>query len=899
MTLAAGTKLGPYEIQSPLGAGGMGEVYRARDTRLERTVAIKILPAHLSANPEAKQRFEREAKAISSLSHPNICHLYDVGAQDGVDYLVMEYLEGETLADRLKKGALPLDQLLRCGMEIAEGLDKAHRSGVVHRDLKPGNIMLVKTGAKLMDFGLAKAGAVSTVSQPAEGLTQSLSPSLGNPAAPLTAHGTVVGTFQYMSPEQVEGKEADARSDNFALGAVLYEMATGKRAFEGKSAASAMAAVLDRDPALISSVQPTSPPALDLVVKTCLAKDPDQRFQSAHDVALQLRWLAQSSLTAVPAAPLVGRKKERSPLAWGLAALSLLAAISIGALHFAGLKAPRVLRAQLLPPEKATFNFIADAAGPPVISPDGSHIVFSAGGEGKPQLYLRALDAVAAQPLLGTSGAIFPFWSPDSRSVGFFQDGKMKRIDIAGGPPLAICEAPRPRGGSWGSSGIIVFEPDNGGGIFQVPASGGTPSQVTKPDSVEYTSHRWPWFLPDGKHFLYLAVNHNAPVAAETAIFLASLDLKESRLLVRTLSQAVYASGYLLFLRQNTLIAQPFDASRGELKGEPIGLIDGVQYDGGVWHGMFTVSENNMLLYQTGTAGSAVRLNWFDRTGKKLGTVGDPDDYKMVGISPDEKSLALDIGNPLGALWTYDLSRNVKTRLTFTTAVGVDAAWSPDGRQIAYTSAVRLANRYAIYVKSSNGAGEEKRLLEAPKDTAQAVCDWSPDGGYLMYTVGTSGIGNGHDLWVLPMTGERKPFAYLQTRADEDVAQFSPDGRWIAYRSDESGRPEIYVAPFPWTGAKWEISTGGGDWPRWRHDGKEIFFVPSGGNLLMSAEVDGSGREFHVGATHGLFRLSMTGSPGSYSVSHDGQRILVLSLTEDSSQPLTLLENWSLELKKK
>jgi Tol biopolymer transport system component len=904
MALTTGTKLGPYEIQSPLGAGGMGEVYRARDTRLDRTVAIKILPAHLSANPEAKQRFEREAKAISSLSHPNICALYDIGAQDGVDFLVMEYLEGETLADRLKKGPLPLDQLLRCGMEIAEGLDKAHRSGVIHRDLKPGNIMLVKTGAKLMDFGLAKAGAVSTVSSAEAGLTQSLSPTLGSPTAPLTAQGRIVGTFQYMSPEQVEGKEADARSDIFALGAVLYEMATGKRAFEGKSAASAMAAVLERDPAPISSLQPTSPPALDLVVKTCLEKDIDQRFQSAHDVALQLRWLAQAPQAAgasTSAAAPVAAKQKQPLLAWGVAALALVAAMGLGIFHFASLKAPRVLRAQILAPEKFTFNFAGDTAGPPVLSPDGTRMVFSAIVDRKSRLYIRSVDSISMQALAGTEDATFPFWSPDGRSLGFFANGKLKRIEISGGPAVTLCEAPIGRGGSWARTGVILFTGDYTAPLSQVSANGGTPVAITKLEG-NYTTHRWPWFLPDGQHFLYLAANHKDPEGPDTGVFVASLDGKENRLLLRTTSSAIYVSGYLLFSRESALVSQAFDASSRELKGEPVVIGDNARVDKTVWRGTFTASDNGTLLYQPGSTASGLEMTWFDRNGRATPSQMPPDSYREVQISHDGKKLALSIGQPSASLWIYDIARNTKTRLTFGNENFRNFAWSPDGSEIAYTITLgRLGARTAIRSKPSSGAGEEKKLVEESEERP-ALCDWSSDGRYLIYRTGVENVGAGTKLWVLPLFGDHKPFPFTTGPGNQGLAQFSPDGRWVVYASNETSRYEVYVAPFPPTGAKWVVSTGGGLVPRWRRDGTEIFYFDLAAAHLMSATVRSTKAGFEAGDIHQLFvvnNISPDVESQQYAATPDGQRFIIMTTGEVGSSPPVLVQNWTEELKKK
>jgi eukaryotic-like serine/threonine-protein kinase len=890
MALASGTKLGPYEIQSPLGAGGMGEVYRARDTRLDRSVAVKILPSHLSENPEARQRFEREARTISSVTHPNICTLHDIGHQDGIDYLVMELLEGETLADRLRKGPLPLEQLFRYGIEICDGLERAHRSGVVHRDLKPGNIMLTKTGAKLMDFGLAKT-AVATADA-TSGLTATLTTPPGS--HPLTAQGTVVGTFQYMSPEQVEGKEADARSDIFGLGAVLYEMATGRRAFEGKTAASVMAAVLEREPAPISSVQPMTPAALDRLVKICLAKDPDERWQTAHDVKLQLKQIAeggsQASTTAAPVAP---SRKRGNVWAWSVAAiLGVLAAAALVMAYLAGQKQLPVLRVAINPPERMQFNLAGDNAGPAMISPDGRYLVFSANGSGGTQLYLRALDTLSSQPLPGTEGGTFPFWSPDSRSIGFFTADKLKRIEVGGGAPVMICDANNlARGGSWNQDGTIVAALSYNAGISRVPATGGPPAAITTVDNVTYSSHRWPWFLPDGKHFLYLAVSHNFPASPDTGVFLASLDGKENRLLFHTLSSAIYISGHLLFQRENSLVAQAFDPSSGKFTGDPETLSENVHYDFGLWRANLSASNNGMLVYASGAASGTETLTWFDRSGKRLGTVGEQGGFFSLDLSPDEKRLVVTDANTTSAtIWMYDLPSKLKTRLTFTGGAHRSPVWSPDGREVAFTS----NQQAAISIKTLSGNAPERTLLSAPDPIYQMIADWSRDGRYLMYS---QGLGVNVQLWVAPLNGDLKPTRYTNSSGQEWMGTFSPDGRWVAYMSNETGRPEVYVAPFPWTGGKWQVSTGGGAGPRWRADGKELYYFDFSG--IAAVDVNGAGSEFQVGKTTPLFRLPMRGLTREYAPTRDGQRFIAITPSEGASQSLALVQNWMAELKKR
>src|SRR5580693_3873291 len=585
MPLTSGTKLGPYEIQSLLGAGGMGEVYRARDTRLDRTVAIKVLASHLSSSPELKQRMEREAKSISSLNHPYICQLYDIGSQNGTDYLVMEFLEGETLAERLRKGPLPLNEIYKIGIAVAEALAIAHRQGIVHRDLKPGNVMLIQGGAKLMDFGLAKpigASAPKTGSGAAPSFTAAATLSGPSPLSPLTTAGSIIGTIQYMSPEQIEGKEADARSDIFAFGAVLYEMTAGKRPFAGKSQISLASSILEADPESISKLKPSIPPAFEHVVTTCLQKNPEDRYLAAHDVKLELQWIASDrSAAAVPAAEVLQGTSLREKVGWGAA---LLVAIALGAAAGFFLHRPaqsaQAIRTVIDPPAKTTLNLIGDSAGPPVLSPDGASIAFAGtGADGKTAIWVRPMNLPDAHMLPGTENAIFPFWSPDSRSLGFFADNKLKTIDLNGGSAQVVADAPFGRGGAWGLGGVILFSPGTQAALMRVSASGGTPVPVTKIDATHHTSHRWPFFLPDGKHFLYLAINHDPSKAANDAVYYGSLDGRENRELLRSQSNPVYGSGYLLFARGDQLMGQPFDPATGRLSEEPQSVAKGVAND--------------------------------------------------------------------------------------------------------------------------------------------------------------------------------------------------------------------------------------------------------------------------------------------------------------------------------
>jgi eukaryotic-like serine/threonine-protein kinase len=731
MALTSGTKLGPYEIVAPLGAGGMGEVYRARDSRLDRTVAIKVLPSHLSQNPDLRTRFEREAKTISGLQHPNICVLYDVGRQDGVDFLVMEYLEGETLALRLARKPMTPDETLRIGIEVADALDKAHRSSVVHRDLKPGNVMLTKGGAKLMDFGLAKLHTFVT-GAPSGTPAFSAVATLPSMASPITVAGTIVGTVQYMSPEQIQGKEADARSDIFAFGAMLYEMLTGQRAFQGKSQLSVASSILERDPEPPSAIQPLTPPALEQLIRTCLAKDPEERWQTAHDVKLQLKWIAEGSSQASPVAVTEkAGKKNREQLAWALVGILAVVAVTISAFYFSQPRTTQVVRSFIPQPQKASYIFMGDEAGPPSLSPDGKMLTFvAAAADGMAVLWVRPLDALDARPLPGTEHAWGPFWSPDSRFIGFAADGKLKTIDMNGGGPVAVCDAGAFRGGSWGRDGTIIFSPSFRDSLYRVAASGGTPTHLTRLDE-HHTSHRWPFFLPDGKHFLYLAINHEVPHAETDGLYFASLNGKENRLLMPLYANAAYASGNLLYLRENQLVAQPFDPVKGVFKGEPQRVADGVADDTSTWRSVFSVSDNGILAYVGGGQVES-QLAWFDRSGKQLSTLGQKvPGFNIMSLSHKGDRVALSIQSSTTDIWIMDISRGIRTRLTFGPSQNNNPVWSPDDQWIAYGTLAR--NGTAIYRRPAGG-GAEELLLDAAE--SRQTADWSPDGKYLLFVKG-------------------------------------------------------------------------------------------------------------------------------------------------------------------
>ncbi len=829
MTLASGTKLGPYEIQSPLGAGGMGEVYRAKDTRLDRTVAVKILPSHLSDNPEAKQRFDREARAISSLNHPNICTLHDVGHQDGIDFLVMEYLEGETLADRLRKGPLPTDQVLRYGIEICEGLERAHKSGVVHRDLKPGNVMLTKTGAKLMDFGLAKAGLGKATpgATPASSLTMTIS----HPSAdqPLTAQGTIVGTFQYMSPEQTEGKDADARSDIFALGAVLYEMATGKRAFTGKSQASIVASILASDPPPISTVQPMSPPALEQVVKSCLAKDPEERFQTVHDLKLQLKWIVEASASqlAAPAPVRARRVVQKRTLIIAAAVGWLLAAavLVIFLMNRAQLEeARRPMTAAWLPPSDTEF---ADAsAGAPALSPDGSKLAFLTGQVSETKLWVRDVNTGALQPV-EVERPTFPFWSPDGKYIGFFSAAKLKKVALAGGPVQVLCDAPEGRGASWSPQGVIIFTPNIREPLYKVAEGGGVPEKIT--EAKPGWTHRNPYFLPDGDHFLF--INREAMGTATGvvgALYGASLSGEPPREILAAGSNVQYSDGYLLYLRETVLVARRFDPKSLKFSGDPVPVAEKLDY----WNARdlagFTAAHGT-LVYRHGSLQKTQPM-WVDRTGKEVGRFGDPGLYTEPRVSSDGSVVGLVRPDPdtgKGDVWIVDTSRNTMSRSTFADAASISYAFSPDAKQVAVGTIAGTASS-GVWIQPASGSGSQEKL-DTPK-TFGTVSSWSPNGRYVFFMVQNNATRA--DVYYIDLNGDKKLTPFIQSPANELGAVLSPNGKWLAYTSDESGRFEVYVTAFPGPGGKWQVSNGGGSSSSWSGDGKQLYYV-SGDKLMV------------------------------------------------------------------
>jgi eukaryotic-like serine/threonine-protein kinase len=898
MALTSGTKLGPYEIQSPLGAGGMGEVYRALDTRLDRTVAVKVLASHLSSSPELKQRMEREGRAISSLNHPHICQLYDIGSQNGTDYLVMEFLEGETLAERLRKGAMPLAEVYKIGIAVAEALAVAHRSGIVHRDLKPGNIMLTAGGAKLMDFGLAKPLGVQAASGSgsAPSFTAAATMSGASPLSPLTSAGSIIGTIQYMSPEQIEGKEADARSDIFAFGAVLYEMVAGKRPFAGKSQISLASSILESEPEPVGKLKPSTPPAFEHVVTTCLQKNPDERYLAAHDIKLELQFIAadRSSPAVAALPPPASSSSTRERLGWAAAVVMAIVLGGIAGMFINRPPQSASTRTVIDPPAKTAISLTGDFGGPPVLSPDGGSLAFAAtGADGKIALWVRPMNQLEARMLPGTEGAIFPFWSPDGRSLGFFADSKLKTIDLSGGAAVVICDAPFGRGGAWGLGGVIVLSGDTQAPLLRVSATGGIPVPVTKMDSARHTSHRWPFFLPDGKHFLYLAINHDPSRAANDAVYYASLDGRENRELFRSQSNAVYGSGFLLFGRGDQLMAQSFDAASGTLSGEAQSVASGVVNDVSTWHMDASASDNGLLVL--GSGGSADwQLVWMDRNGKQIGTIADKlTDLQTGRISPQGDRIALGIDLGMNDIWVLDLARGVRTRLTFGPVSNTDPVWSPDGKWIVYGS--DRNGRAEVYRKPADGSGAEELLLTDSMPVI--VTDWSRDGKTLLYSRGA--VGSNSEIWAVPLEGERKPWQVVPRAANSwnGYGSLSPDGRWLAYTSNESGTPEVYVEAFRGGQGKWQVSTNEGIGPRWSSDGKELYYFHILNRVVNAVPVKEANGALQFGAAQAL-ATSPASQQGFYDVSPDGKKILLDLVSQQVNQSVTVISNFAAGLKK-
>ncbi len=904
MSLVAGTKLGPYEIISPLGAGGMGEVYRARDLKLARDVALKVIPAEFANDPNRMARFSREAQVLASLNHPYIAHIYGLEDSSGVRALVMELVEGSTLAERLAESPLPLEEALSIAKQIAEALEYAHDRGIIHRDLKPANVKITPDGAaKVLDFGLAKALDESPA---AEDITNSPTLTMG-----ATRAGVILGTAAYMSPEQARGKSADRRADIWAFGVVFYEMLTGKKLYSGETAQDTLAHVITKEPTW-ENLPASTPTPIRHLIERCLTKDPKFRLQAIGEARIIIeRYLANpSASTSSIERFTTPQSASRSAVPWLVAGVCFIAMLSMlaWALSRHNDSDEPVVATQILPPPGSSFSLYGTVGfGPPLLSPDGSKLAFVASDlDGRRKLWVRPLQSIVARALEGTEGASMQFWSPDSQNLGFFANGKMKRISAAGGSPLDLADVGGIvlRGAAWGANDIILYSPTPASGLYKVSAnsSGVAPQPVTTLNqSRKEVSHRWPQFLPDGKHFLFYI---NSSIAENSATYLGSVDGSDPKLIFRSNRVALYApSGYLLFLREAVLMAQPFDPNSFQLSGDPAPLLNHVLGGSAAFYaGNFSVSSvGGFLLYDGGDVNTAnAHLSWYDRSGTQLANLGLSGEFESPRISPDGKKLAVTVIDPVTSaydIWIQDLEIGTKSRLTFERgSVNVAPTWSPDGRTIFFQS--NMSGGIALYQMASDGSGNPA-LVSAEPSASLRVPRLSRDGRYLAFHK-QSISGSPIEIWVLPLLGDRKPFPVVQGHADSSVPDFSPDGKWLAYASLESGRNEIYVVPFGHPGAKHQVSTDGGDLPRWRADGRELFFL-SPDNKMMSAEVVESENDFQTRQIQPLFQThaSTTASWG-YDVSADGKKFIIETRDPQAGLgPVTLITNWPALLKQK
>jgi Tol biopolymer transport system component len=873
MPLSAGDRLGHYEIVEPIGKGGMGEVYRAHDSRVGRDVAIKISTAQFS------ERFTREARAIAQLNHPNICTLFDVGP----NFLVMELVEGPTLAERIQQGPIPLDEALKIIYQIAAALEEAHEKGVIHRDLKPANIKIKPDGlVKVLDFGLAKMAPAGTSVSSENAATLTMS-----------AAGTVLGTAAYMAPEQARGLQVDRRADIWAFGVVVWEMLTGEMLFQGPTVTDILAQVVTKTPDYS-----TVPRRVKKLLERCLNRDPRERLRDIGEA----RFLLQEEPAIAPGigtAPLPSRL-GRTGFPWAVAAVAAAAALGLGYVayhHYT--EEPRLYKMSLQTPEKAQ---LANGGAIPAISPDGRHVAFAANVDGRTGLWLRDLDALAARELPGTANAGYPFWSPDSRWVGFFADGRLKKIDVTGGPALVLCDVAQGRGGTWNEDELIVYGTTTG--LFRVPAAGGTPARLSDLDrGASETTHRAPWFLPDGRHFLYTVRAGSDP--QKTRIFVESIDAKPNsktrREVLAADSNAVYVpstkrgssrDGYLIFVRDHTAMAQPFDSAKAQTTGDAVPVAEQVDTMPGNSQGQFSASQNGVLVYTSGaTAAGNVQITWFDRSGKQVGTVGTPSPMLWATLSPDGSTVAADVLDSTGGrdIWLHDLARGTESRFTFGPTLNDYPLWNPDGSKIVFYS-VREGNGNP-YQKAASGVGPEEVLDKDPRNNR--ADDWSRDGRYLIEEVIDPKTAS--DIWVIPTFGDKKPFAYLDSGFNEENAKLSPNVQFLAYSSDETKRAEVYVQTFPEHGGKWQVSTGGGDFPIWSRDGRELYFI-SADRKMMAVAVSGGGNKFEVGVPKALFEVR---AADQFDVSRDGRFLLKVPRDAAAANvPITVVVNWEAGVKR-